>query len=72
MISGGILLYGYIGMDGRIIPKAEKTSLAVTDAFARQLPTSYTLLSPFHDKTFPFFEKNYKLILSALKILVGS
>jgi len=48
LISDGILLYGYISMGRHIIPEAEKANMAVMDAFARLLSTSYTFLSPLH------------------------
>jgi hypothetical protein len=72
VISDGILLYGYISMDGRIIPETEKASTVLMDAFARPLPTSYIFLSSLYAKTFPAFERNWKLVIPALKILVGS
>jgi len=59
-------------MGGRIIPEREKASTALMDAFSRPLPTLYTFLSTLYAKTFPAFERNWKLVLSALKILVGS
>jgi hypothetical protein len=59
-------------MGGRIIPEPGKASTVLMDPFARPLPTSYIFLSPFYAKSFPAFERNWKLVLSALKILVGS
>jgi len=35
VISDGILSYGYISMDGQIIPEAEKANTAVMDVLAR-------------------------------------
>jgi len=72
MISDGILLYGYISMGGRIIPETERTSTVLIDSIARPLPTSYIFLFPLNAKTLPAIERNWKPVLSALKILVGS
>jgi len=57
-ISNGILLYGYISIDGHIIPETEKANIAVMIALAKPLSTSSTFLTPLHIKTFPVFEKN--------------
>jgi len=58
-------------MGGRIIPETEKASTVLMDAFVRPLPNLYIYLSPLYAKSFPAFERNWKLVLSALKILVG-
>jgi hypothetical protein len=58
-------------MGGHVIPEAQKVT-AVMNALPRPLSTLYTLLYPLHGKTFQVFEKNWKLDLSMLKILVGS
>ena len=39
-------------MGVHIIPEVEKANMAVMDAFARALSTSYTFLSPFHASTY--------------------
>ena len=39
-------------MGGHIIPEAEKANMAVMDAFARPLSTSYTFLFPLHAYTY--------------------
>jgi hypothetical protein len=72
VISDGILSYGYISMEGHIIPEAEKANTVVMDALARPISTSYTFLSPLQAKNFAVFGKNLKRDLSLLKILVGS
>jgi len=64
VISDGILLYGYISMDGHIIPG--EVNMAVRDTSARSLSTSYTFFSPLHAKTFPVIGKKWKLDLSLL------
>jgi len=37
-------------MGGHISPESEKVNMAVKDAFARPVSTSYTFLSPWHTK----------------------
>jgi len=61
VISDGILSYGYISMDGYIIPEAEKVNTAVMDALARPVSTSYTFLSPLQAKNSAVFGKKFEM-----------
>jgi len=47
VISDGILSYGYISMDGHIIPDAGKVNTAVMNALVRPVSTSLHIFVPF-------------------------